>query len=167
MAVNKIICNDTVLIDLTQDTITADKLANGLTAHDKTGANIVGTYKMLPMEPLYFDYNIGYIADGAWIYQNPTRTYIDIYEVSAGNRYFYTLGSNVGSRFRTMFTTEDVTLYTSGRVTGTKLINLNNPAKYSNGSFDCSQDGYLLIGKDNVGKQNVKSYVYNATQNWI
>lgn len=41
---NKIVLGDgTVLIDLTQDTITADKLAEGVTAHDKSGAPITGT----------------------------------------------------------------------------------------------------------------------------
>lgn len=41
---NKIVLSDgTVLIDLTQDTITADKLAKNVTAHDKSGAPITGT----------------------------------------------------------------------------------------------------------------------------
>lgn len=41
---NKLVLGDgTVLIDLTQDTITADKLASGYTAHDKSGAPIAGT----------------------------------------------------------------------------------------------------------------------------
>lgn len=40
---SKIIYGNQVLIDLTQDTVEADKLAKGLTAHDKTGAIITGT----------------------------------------------------------------------------------------------------------------------------
>lgn len=41
---NKIVLSDgTVLIDLTQDTITPDKLAKNVTAHDKSGAPITGT----------------------------------------------------------------------------------------------------------------------------
>lgn len=40
---NKIIYGGKVLIDLTSDTVTADKLAEGITAHDKTGAIITGT----------------------------------------------------------------------------------------------------------------------------
>lgn len=43
MAVNKVIYGGNVLIDLTADTITADKLAKGVTAHDKSGATITGT----------------------------------------------------------------------------------------------------------------------------
>lgn len=41
--INKIIYGGRTLIDLTGDTITADKLAEGVTAHDKSGAIITGT----------------------------------------------------------------------------------------------------------------------------
>lgn len=40
---NKVIYGGDVLIDLTGDTITADDLASGKTAHDKSGAPITGT----------------------------------------------------------------------------------------------------------------------------
>ena len=40
---NKVVYDGEVLIDLTADTITADKLASGITAHDKSGASITGT----------------------------------------------------------------------------------------------------------------------------
>ena len=40
---SKVIFNGDVLIDLTADTITASDLANGKTAHDKSGAPIIGT----------------------------------------------------------------------------------------------------------------------------
>lgn len=43
MAVNKIEYGDKVLIDLTSDTVTADKLMNGVTAHKADGTVIVGT----------------------------------------------------------------------------------------------------------------------------
>lgn len=43
MAVNKVVYGDTTLIDLTADTVTADKLSQGYTAHDKSGALITGT----------------------------------------------------------------------------------------------------------------------------
>ena len=44
MAVNKVVYGDTTLIDLTGDTVTADKLLLGYTAHDKSGQPIQGTY---------------------------------------------------------------------------------------------------------------------------
>ena len=46
MAVNKVVYNAKVLLDLTSDTVTPDKLANGVTAHDKSGTKITGTAKV-------------------------------------------------------------------------------------------------------------------------
>jgi len=43
MAVNKVVYGTTVLVDLTEDTVTADTLMQGYTAHDKSGALITGT----------------------------------------------------------------------------------------------------------------------------
>lgn len=40
--VNKVVYGGTVLIDLTGDTVTADKVLTGYTAHDKSGATITG-----------------------------------------------------------------------------------------------------------------------------
>ena len=40
---NKVIFGDTVLIDLTADTVTPDKILTGFTAHDQSGAAITGT----------------------------------------------------------------------------------------------------------------------------
>ena len=41
--VNKVVVGAEVKLDLSQDTISPDKLENGITAHDKSGAPIVGT----------------------------------------------------------------------------------------------------------------------------
>lgn len=43
MAINKVVYGGDVLIDLTADTVTPDKLKKGITAHDKSGAVITGT----------------------------------------------------------------------------------------------------------------------------
>lgn len=43
MAVNKVIYGGNILIDLTTDTVTADKLSSGITAHDASGKIITGT----------------------------------------------------------------------------------------------------------------------------
>lgn len=40
---NKVIINGKAVIDLTEDTVTADQLHKGITAHDKSGAVITGT----------------------------------------------------------------------------------------------------------------------------
>jgi hypothetical protein len=42
MAVNKVIINDETVVDLTDDTVTPEKLASGVTAHDKSGNIITG-----------------------------------------------------------------------------------------------------------------------------
>lgn len=43
MAVNKVIYGGNTLIDLTSDTVTADKLLTGYTAHGKDGETVTGT----------------------------------------------------------------------------------------------------------------------------
>ena len=43
MAVNKVEYAGKVLLDLTEDTVSPDKLISGATCHDKTGAKIIGT----------------------------------------------------------------------------------------------------------------------------
>ena len=167
MGVNKVIYEATVLIDLTDDTISPEVLKHGITAHDKTGAVITGTSTDFPMDPIEYDYNIGYISAGTWIYENPTQTYTDIYVVEEGKTYFITLGANVGTRFRAMFTTTDITTVTSGRITGTQIINLNNPTAYKNATFTAPSDGYILIAKDNIGKSGIKTYVFDIAASWL
>ena len=43
MAINKVIYGNSTLIDLTSDTVSANSLLSGETAHDRSGASIVGT----------------------------------------------------------------------------------------------------------------------------
>lgn len=40
--ISKVVYGSKVLIDLTSDTVTADKLLEGIVAHDKSGAKIYG-----------------------------------------------------------------------------------------------------------------------------
>lgn len=47
MAASKVSYYGKVLIDLTQDTVTAEKLAKGVTAHGKDGAVITGTMEIV------------------------------------------------------------------------------------------------------------------------
>lgn len=115
---------------------------------------------------MYYDYNIGYVAAGTWAYENPTQTYTDIYEVKSGHTYFISLGGNVGTRFRAMFTTVDVTTITSGTVVGTQIININNPAAYRNVTYTAPSDGYIIIGKDNIGESGIYTYVFDRNE-WV
>lgn len=43
MAINKVIYGTETLLDLTDDTVTADNLQSGITAHSKSGEQITGT----------------------------------------------------------------------------------------------------------------------------
>lgn len=43
MPVSKVVLNDVVKLDLTEDTVTPETLSEGVTAHDKSGSPIVGT----------------------------------------------------------------------------------------------------------------------------
>jgi hypothetical protein len=43
VAVNKVVYDGKTLIDLSSDTVAADSLTKGTTAHDKSGAQITGT----------------------------------------------------------------------------------------------------------------------------
>lgn len=43
MAINKVVYGGETLLDLTGDTVTADKLLSGITAHDKSGEKVEGT----------------------------------------------------------------------------------------------------------------------------
>ena len=45
-AINKVIFGSDTLIDLTEDTVSPETLGKGVTAHDKSGAPIVGTMEI-------------------------------------------------------------------------------------------------------------------------
>lgn len=117
-----------------------------------------------PLTPYIYDYNCGYIANGVWIYENPTNTFIDIYQVKAGHQYYLTLGASVGSRFRAMFTTTDITTITTDtRITGKTVVNVNNPSTYANATYIPSTTGYICVAKDNVGVSNLYSYLFDRS----
>lgn len=50
MAVNKVVYFGQTLVDLSGDTVTADRLYKGYTAHNKQGAKITGTLEPLTIE---------------------------------------------------------------------------------------------------------------------
>lgn len=57
MAVNKVVYGDETLLDLTNDSVTPDTLAEGATAHDASGARITGTMKGGGGEAVQSDWN--------------------------------------------------------------------------------------------------------------
>ena len=108
-------------------------------------------------------------GNGIWTYESPTDSLADMYEVTAGHEYWLTLGATVGTRFRAMFTTIDVSTITSGTVQGTAVntSGYNNPSAYQNLGYTPSEDGYLIVQKDNAGNTNLKTYLYDKTASWL
>ena len=47
MKVNKVLYKAAVLIDLTEDSVTPEKLVKGITAHSKSGEVITGTLEII------------------------------------------------------------------------------------------------------------------------
>ena len=115
------------------------------------------------LTPDIFDYNNGYVANGVWSYEYPTKCYLDIYSVQSGHKYLIALGNTVGTRFRVMFTTADITTANSGaKITGTNIISGSNPAANASITFTAPSDGYIVIQKDNAGVTGLKSFLYDA-----
>lgn len=120
-----------------------------------------------PITPYIFDLNDGWIGtgNGVWTPESPTKCYLDVYEVEGGTRYYLTLGESVGTRFRVIFTTVDVSQATKS-VTGVAVNNSNfsDPAPYSNCYYTPETDGYIVVQKDNAGTSGIKTYLYDASE---
>lgn len=114
------------------------------------------------LRPHFFDLSGGYVNSGSWVVGSDTVCYSDVYRVTARKMYLISLGGVVGTRFRTMFSTEDTSVAVD-RVTGRNIYNLNNPAAYAAVAFTPDSDGFITISKDNAGRANLKTYVFCAT----
>lgn len=131
--------------------------------HDGSGT-VVCPKVQKSLTPYAYDFNSGYQNSSSWVYQNPTNTYVDIYTIVSGHVYFVGLGSTVGSRFRIIYTTTDMTELTSGSISGTSVIYKNNPSPYDYATFTAKNDAYLAVSKDNQYVTGLKSYVYDITE---
>ena len=112
------------------------------------------------LTPHFFDLSGGYVANGTWSVGSDTVCYSDVYQVNAGEAYLISLGSVVGTRFRSMFSSEDTSVAVE-RVVGKTILNVNNPAPYAYVAFTPASDGFITISKDNAGRANLKTYVFN------
>ena len=98
MGVAKVIINDVTEIDLTADTVTADVLSEGVTAHDANGVEIVGTLKSGMLYAEYIENGsasitslpdgITKIADGVFYGQPISITTVPDTVTSIGNYSF-------------------------------------------------------------------------------
>lgn len=98
MAISKVVYGGSTLVDLTSDTVTPETLLTGVTAHDKSGALIVGT--MVQYTPLDA-YPVGsvYISEEpispALLFGGTWTQITDKFLLAAGST--YTAGSSGGS----------------------------------------------------------------------
>jgi hypothetical protein len=160
---NKIQLSDgTVLIDLTNDTVEADKLLEGFTAHDASGKAITGIMFQVPLDPIAYDYEPGYTANGTFKYENSTNNHSDVYEVKAGHYYALILGETVGTRFRAAVIPSNP-VGTLVDIPGTTVVNKSNPLAYDRIMYTSSTDAYMVVTKDNVSTKGLKSYVFDIT----
>ena len=117
--------------------------------------------------PYIFDFNCGWIGigDGVWKYEYPTKCYLDIYEVRAGIEYRLALGATVGTRFRAIFSTTDISTKTSGSVQGIAVntTNFSNPPAYAEVTYTPPSDGYIIVQKDNAGTTGIVTYLYEQS----
>lgn len=70
MAVNKVEYAGTVLLDLTSDTVTANDMVEGATAHNKSGEIIRGTIPKRESTDIVFDGNMGHAIVTPGYYEN-------------------------------------------------------------------------------------------------
>ena len=113
-----------------------------------------------PMEPHFYDLDTGYVNSGTWKIGGDTVNYSDVYAVRANRSYLLALGNSVGSRFRAMFSTQDISLAT-GDVAGTAIVNTSNPSSYAYKTYAPNSDGYITVTKDNAGTSGLKTYLFD------
>lgn len=70
--ISKVVYGDTVLIDLTADTVSADKILTNFTAHDKTGAVITGECSF-DVDSQDANVQVAEILDGKTAYARGTK----------------------------------------------------------------------------------------------
>lgn len=113
--------------------------------------------------PLYEDYTGGYVYDSDFFPASSGRAVNDIYEITPNHLYFLTLGQNRGNRFRAI-TTLNTTYEASSIITGTSIVNSNNPTNLDGVKFLVSNHHYLTISKSNdLSATGIKTYLIDCT----
>ena len=113
-----------------------------------------------PVSPCAFDLTGGYVLNGIWMPGGDTVNYSDSYAVAAGNVYILSLGAAVGSRFRAMFSAEDIAADPSRRVDGVQISKVANPQPYAYAAYKAAEDGFITVTKDNAGTAGIKTFMF-------
>ena len=135
--INKVVYGGTTLIDLTSDTVTAGDLAYGVTAHDRSGAQVTGTMNVL--------------AQTTW-YGTSSTTASTAAKVVACEGFTLTTGAIIGVLFSTANSASSMTL----NVNGTGAITV----QAGNASLNSTTNAY------NWPADSMVYFMYNGT-NWL
>ena len=113
------------------------------------------------IDPYVYDFDGGYVSNGVYTPGGTTVSYSDIYRVEQGKHYVICLGEIVGTRFRSMFTNQDVTTAEES-ITGEAITNTTSPRPFmiKSSAYSPVEDGYIIITKDNTGVSGLKTYLY-------
>lgn len=180
MAISRVDYGGQTLVDLTRDTVTAERLQSGYTAHGANGEIITGTgliyTESADITPIEFDYNCGYVGLNTsyavsqmyFTQEIPTQCYCDVYEIESGKNYSLSLDSIVGTRFRaglarsyTDFAEKisnkpSIKLYQVFYLTGSPTA--NRKIFFSN-DLGTANYPYLIVQKDNAGKTGLITHL--------
>ena len=189
MPVSKVVYGGNTVIDLTGDTVAADKLGAGVTAHGADGSAITGTgllyTESADLTPIVFDYNVGYIAltqssnialahTYYFAKEEPTQCYCDVYELTAGKHYSLSLDSVVGTRFRAgmakTYTDFNTTVNNRQAITLRQVVYLADSPTANQRVFFLNDLGtaaypYLIVQKDNKGRTGLITHLRELTFN--
>ncbi len=184
MPVNKVVYGGNTVIDLTGDTVTAERLQSGYTAHGANGEIITGTgliyNESADITPIKFDYNVGFVGLSTsyavslmyFTEENPTQCYCDVYEIESGKNYSLSLDSVVGTRFRsglarsyTDFAEKvndkpSIKLYQVFYLTGSPVA--NQKVFFSN-NLGTAAYPYLIVQKSNTGQTGLITHLRELT----
>ena len=105
--VNKVIFGDQTIIDLSADTVTADKVLSGYTAHSASGAIITGSIATKSDSDITLLNNILTIPAGYYAAGTKTIPGIEIPAPSSGTNSFYvTLPNGANDTITLLFTVD-------------------------------------------------------------
>lgn len=154
MSVNKVEYAGKVLLDLTEDTVTADKLISGAIAHDKTGAKIVGTLEDVGDGKYIWKKHIGKVWDVTKTHLGTTAPsdysyhkygdYIvadDGYFLLKGNPdplgagYSYIKGQDADTHPKSVYQLKNLYSYQAGFVENYYKLDIGNTYTEGKGSF--------------------------------